>query len=492
MGGQTDLLEDRLGRALHPDLLGPGLERAGSAVEQVASGVGRVGLLDEQVLGVRSGVRGAPRDARVVTERDRRDARERGARHVVRAGIGDRRAMESVQEPDRRHRDPEVRVVRKERAAGRGQARRDDPVVRAHAMRADHAVTEVQPRDAPDRIAEIGDRAPAGRLRFRRLATGDGWRDSRHVRRIRRARQGRARSPARRPDRVGTARRCAQGRRGGRRRGTGTAPRPCWRRRSTPGPSASRPSRAASTVPVSCPSAGTRGPRLSRSWSSHALTPCAYASRTARASGVIAARSRSVACRQPSVRMKRSVSSWLSPNISARRPAEMCRQTSICHIRSCAWTKPWAMNRSCTVSARMWAMPATSRTTVTGRSSPGTVSVPLVCGSARPVNQARAPTPAPTTTSTTTSSTASTRLSRTLLPPARSPLPPDRAILRGRRTRQRGSSTPRPRSVARRTIASANTTSARPTPRCETTTRPAAGRCIPPRIASPSVARGSG
>ena len=50
--------------------------------------------------------------------------------------------------------------------------------------------------------------------------------------------------------------------------------------------------------------------------------------------------------------MKRSVSSWLSPNSSARRPAEMCRQTSICHIRSWAWTKPWAMNRSCAVSAR--------------------------------------------------------------------------------------------------------------------------------------------
>ena len=32
--------------------------------------------------------------------------------------------------------------------------------------------------------------------------------------------------------------------------------------------------------------------------------------------------------------MNRSVSSWLSPNSSDRRPAEMCRQTSICHIRS--------------------------------------------------------------------------------------------------------------------------------------------------------------
>ena len=187
--------------------------------------------------------------------------------------------------------------------------------------------------------------------------------------------------------------------------------------------------------------------------------------------------------------MKRSASSWLSPNISERRPAEMCRQTSICHIRSWAWTNPWAMNRSCTVSARMWAMPATSRMTVTGRSSPGTVSVPLVCGSARPVTQARAPMPTPTTTRTTTSTTASTRLSRTHPPAA---IPRTAAILRGRRTCQRGSSTPRPRSVARRTIASPKTTSASPTPRCVTTTRPAAGRCIPPRIASPSVACGSG
>ena len=36
--------------------------------------------------------------------------------------------------------------------------------------------------------------------------------------------------------------------------------------------------------------------------------------------------------------MNLSVSSWLAPNTSASRPAEMCRQTSICHIRSLAWT----------------------------------------------------------------------------------------------------------------------------------------------------------
>ena len=57
---------------------------------------------------------------------------------------------------------------------------------------------------------------------------------------------------------------------------------------------------------------------------------------------------------------------------------------------------------------------------------------------------------------------------------------------------QPGSRVPRPAASARRTIASANTTSARPTPRCVTTTRPLAGRIVPSRIASPSVAVGSG
>ena len=174
VGRESDLLEDGLG-ALHPDLLGPRLERPRLAVEEVAGRIGRVGLLEEQVLDVRAGVRRAPRDARVVAEHDRGDARERGARDVVRAGVGDRRAMEPVQVPDRGHRDPEVRVVREERAAGRGQPRRDDPVVRADAVHADHPVAEIEAGDASDRVAEVGDRAPAGRLRFGRLAAGRGW-----------------------------------------------------------------------------------------------------------------------------------------------------------------------------------------------------------------------------------------------------------------------------------------------------------------------------
>ncbi len=70
--------------------------------------------------------------------------------------------------------------------------------------------------------------------------------------------------------------------------------------------------------------------------------------------------------------------------------------------------------------------------------------------------------------------------------------PPDRRDPTRSRTPQRGSSTPSPRSVARRTIASPKTTSASPTPRCVTTTRPSAGRCVPPRIVSPIVACGSG
>ena len=57
---------------------------------------------------------------------------------------------------------------------------------------------------------------------------------------------------------------------------------------------------------------------------------------------------------------------------------------------------------------------------------------------------------------------------------------------------QRSSRTPRPLASARRTMASAKTTSARPTPRWVTTTRPAGGRGVSARIASPSVATGSG
>ena len=260
MGRQADFLEDGLGRALHADLLGPRLERPGFAVEQVAGGVGRVDLLEEQVLGVRSGVRGAPRDACVVTERDRRDARERGARHVVRTGVGDRRAMEPVQEPDRGHRDPEVRVIREERAAGRGQARRDDPVVRTHAVHADHAITYVQPRDAADRVAEVGDRAPADCLRLRRLVTNGGRGGVRRVTDVRRV--ARARHDHRSAVRIGREQLVGAGRVA--ETGISEVPEqllvhvgadvPRLR------PSASRPSRGASTVPASCPSGGTRAP----------------------------------------------------------------------------------------------------------------------------------------------------------------------------------------------------------------------------------------
>ena len=56
----------------------------------------------------------------------------------------------------------------------------------------------------------------------------------------------------------------------------------------------------------------------------------------ARASGESPPRSRSAACRQPSVRMKRSSSSEPAPKTSDSRPAEIRRQTSICHIRSWA------------------------------------------------------------------------------------------------------------------------------------------------------------
>ena len=49
--------------------------------------------------------------------------------------------------------------------------------------------------------------------------------------------------------------------------------------------------------------------------------------------------------------MNLSVSTWDSPKSSLTRPAPMWRKTSICHIRSDAWTNPWAKKRSSGVSA---------------------------------------------------------------------------------------------------------------------------------------------
>ena len=69
--------------------------------------------------------------------------------------------------------------------------------------------------------------------------------------------------------------------------------------------------------------------------------------------------------RQSSVRMKASVATCDSPNSSATRPAVTWRRKSISQNRSCACTKPWAKNRSWSVSATSCGMPASSRYTVT-------------------------------------------------------------------------------------------------------------------------------
>jgi hypothetical protein len=154
---------DRFG-ALDPDLLGSRLERCRRPVQHVARGVGRIEPLHEQVLDIRAEVRGTPRNSGVVAEHDRRDARKRHARDVVGALRRDGRAVEAVHEPDRRHGDAEVRIVREERATGRRELRGDHPVVRADTMVAHEPVGEVEARGANGGAAQTGDGPPPGGL----------------------------------------------------------------------------------------------------------------------------------------------------------------------------------------------------------------------------------------------------------------------------------------------------------------------------------------
>ena len=99
-------VEDDVRAAGDLDRLGPDRERDRLLAEDVAVGVRRVRLLDEEVLDVRIGVRRAPRDPGVVAEDDAGHARERDAGDVVRAVRADRPAVEAVHEPDRRHAMP--------------------------------------------------------------------------------------------------------------------------------------------------------------------------------------------------------------------------------------------------------------------------------------------------------------------------------------------------------------------------------------------------
>ena len=147
---------------------------------QVRARVGRVELLDDEVLDVRVDVRGTPRDPGVVAEDDTGHARERDARNVVRAGGRHGPAVQPVEVPDRRHRDAKMRVVREQRAAAGRHGRADDPVVGADPVVRGEAGRRVQSGGLKEALAEAGDRMPGGGLvgaeGWRRIRVADGRR----------------------------------------------------------------------------------------------------------------------------------------------------------------------------------------------------------------------------------------------------------------------------------------------------------------------------
>ena len=224
-------------------------------------------------------------------------------------------ACEVREVPDRRRGEPEVRIVREQRLAGRAaRARRPPSCSSRSATSAALATMRAAARPRSDGLR---------RARVERL----------EVRQLRRRR---------RRDRAGGTPGCARA--AALSRGACAAAR-CASCRRGPRPSSwsTRPNRAAvhgsGATPVSQNSGGSTG---------------SAAEERVHAGGVgveqrCASRRRSCAQvrrrgtrRTPSVRRKRSVSSAGGPSTSARRPAAMRRFISICHRRSCACTKPSA------------------------------------------------------------------------------------------------------------------------------------------------------
>ncbi len=117
-----------------------------------------------------------------------------------------------------------------------------------------------------------------------------------------------------------------------------------------------------------------------------ALTPCAYASRTTLASGVIAACERSAARRRPSVRSWTSLPSALEPSSSASVPLACRRVESIWNSRSCACRYPTRKYASWSLFAKTCGTPNVSRSTLTCRSRPATFTVSVLerCASDAP------------------------------------------------------------------------------------------------------------
>ena len=110
---------------LDPNALAAHVECAPAVRGEIARGIGRIDLFDEQVLNVRAGIGEAPCNVAVVPEHHHRHAGE-GRAHGVHAGP---REMHEI--PDRRRGEPEVGIVREQRLAGHAPRPVDHPAIGA-------------------------------------------------------------------------------------------------------------------------------------------------------------------------------------------------------------------------------------------------------------------------------------------------------------------------------------------------------------------------
>ena len=365
VAGRTDVDLDRRPTG-DLDGLVANVEGDRCALEQVAAvGVGRVDGLEEQVLRVRVDVRGAPRDPAVVSQDHRRGARERDADDVPGAGG-----------PTVRQWSPfmiQIDGIPKPRCGSLARIglplgcplAGDDPVVRADAVAANEAAAAAEPGHLGHTGRPVGERDQC-----RRSVLAE------------RRREGEVRHDQRPSPRAAVASR----------RGTGLAGRgrPAPLPRTFDGVMTGRPGHRPGTarpfarvaqarvgeepedlrvdVPAERPGLDLlprcgveRRPRLQlepadvvgtredagdderRREAAVVLARSRRSRRRRRPRGCrdsadMASRSRCAAIRQPSVRMYRSVSTWPLPKSSESRPAPMRRDSSICHIRSWAWT----------------------------------------------------------------------------------------------------------------------------------------------------------
>ena len=137
------------------DRLVPDVERDRAALVDVSGWIALVDGLEEEVLGVGPDVRRAPRDPRVVAQHDTRCAGEGDARDIEGASLRHLAAVQPVHDPDRRHREAEMRVVGQDRLAALCFVARDDPVVRPDAIAAHEPCTPIEAGEARDRRAHV-------------------------------------------------------------------------------------------------------------------------------------------------------------------------------------------------------------------------------------------------------------------------------------------------------------------------------------------------